>query len=66
MGRLVNELVVFVKALFELNDASVPINVVIVVEKFGSSPNAVASSFNVSKVEGAELMRLDIALLTYD
>ena len=35
-------------------DAFVPIKLVIEVLKFGSSPNAAANSFNVSKVAGAE------------
>ena len=38
----------------------VPISAVMVVEKFASSPRALASSFRVSKVEGAELTRLVI------
>ena len=35
-------------------DAFVPIKLVIEVLKFGSSPNAAANSFNVSKVAGAD------------
>ena len=45
--------------------AFVPIIVVIVVAKFGSFPNAIASSFNVSKVAGAVPTRLLIAVDTF-
>ena len=38
-----------------------PINVVIVVAKLGSVFKAVASSFNVSSVDGAEFTRLATA-----
>ena len=43
-----------------------PINVVIVVAKLGSFPRAVANSFNVSNVPGAEATRADIDVSTYD
>ncbi len=44
------------KVLLLDNDALVAKFVVIVVAKFGSLPKAVASSFNVSRVVGAELI----------
>ena len=40
----------------------VAIELVTVVAKFGSDPNASLSSFNVSKVLGAELTKFDIAV----
>ena len=40
----------------------VPILVVIVVAKFGSSPSAAANSFKVSNVVGAASTKLDTAL----
>ena len=40
----------------------VAIELVTVVAKFGSEPSASLSSFNVSKVLGAELTKLDIAV----
>lgn len=52
----------------KLGDASGAFNeskVVIVVAKFGSFPSDVAISFNVSKVEGAELTRSAITDFTY-
>jgi len=42
----------------------VPIDVVTVVAKLGSSPKAAASSFNVSSVVGAESTRLATAVFT--
>ncbi len=41
-----------------------PIDVAVVVAKFASFPRAVANSFNVSNVAGAELTRLVIAVET--
>ena len=46
-------------------DAFVPIKLVIEVLKFGSSPNAAANSFNVSKVAGADDTIPAIAASTY-
>ena len=42
-----------------------PIELVTEVAKLGSSPNAAASSFNVSNVVGAVSIKLDIAVPTY-
>ena len=44
--------------------AFVPISAVIVVAKFGSLPNAVASSFKVSNVAGADATKLATAVFT--
>ena len=43
----------------------VPINVVMLVLKLASSPNAAASSLRVSSVVGAESIKLDILVSTY-
>ena len=43
----------------------VAILLVIVVEKFASSPNAAANSFNVSNAAGAEATRFDTSVSTY-
>ena len=43
----------------------VAIEFVTVVAKFGSSPNAAASSFNVSKVLGADETKFAIAVSVY-
>ena len=42
----------------------VAILLVIVVEKFASSPNAAASSFSVSNAAGAEATRFDTSVST--
>jgi hypothetical protein len=44
--------------------AFVPTRLVIVVEKLGASPKAVANSFNVSNVAPAPLIRFPISVLT--
>ena len=41
-----------------------PRRLVIVVEKFGSFPNAIANSFKVSNVDGALAIKFETSLLT--
>jgi hypothetical protein len=53
------------KVLLLVKPALVPKLVVIVVEKFESLPKAVASSFNVFKLAGADAIKVAIESSTY-